>query len=57
MPEESRQHGQGACRESLIDEGLLPLERFDRGTAGQGVFTGRVVGNLRIKLNHRSQPF
>jgi len=57
VPEESRQHGQSARRERLIDEGLLPFERLDRGTTGQQIFARRCISNLRIELADRSQPF
>lgn len=57
IPEEPRQHCQGARRESLIDEWFLPFESLDCRTAGQRVFTGCRVGNLRIEFRDRSQPF
>src|SRR5579863_5698388 len=57
VPEESRQHGQGARRERLVDERLLPFERLDRGTTRQWVFAGYGIGNLRIELGDRTQPF
>lgn len=57
VAEEPRQHGQGARRESLIDERLLSFERLDRGTTGQGVFAGIRIGNLRVKLTDCSQAF
>lgn len=56
VPEESCQHGQGACRERLIDEGLLPFERLDGGATGQRVFPGCGIGNLRIEFADRPQP-
>ena len=51
VAEESRQHGQGARRESLIDERLLPFERLDGGATGQGVFAGCRIGNLRVRVH------
>ena len=57
IPEEPRQHSQGACRERLVDEGLLPFERLDRRTTGQRVFAGRSVGNLRVEIADRPQAF
>jgi hypothetical protein len=56
IPEESRQHGERARRERLIDEWFLPFEYLDRGTAGQWVFAGCGIGNLRIEFRYRSQP-
>ena len=50
VPEESRQHGQGARRERLIDERFLPFEGLNSGTTGQRVFAGCNVGNLWKKL-------
>jgi hypothetical protein len=44
VPEESRQHGQGACRERLIDEWFLPLEGFNCRTAGQRIFAHGCIG-------------
>jgi hypothetical protein len=57
VPEEPRQHGQGARRESLIDEWFLPFECLDRGTTGQRVFAGRRIGNLRKEFADCPQPF
>ncbi|HET7057412.1 MAG TPA: hypothetical protein VFI05_01695, partial [Nitrospiraceae bacterium] len=57
ITEESCQHGQGACREGLIDERFLPLERFDRGATGQRIFAGSRIGNFRIEFTDRPQAF
>lgn len=57
VPEESRQHGQSARRECLVDERLLPLQRLDGGTTGQRIFASRGIGNFRVELADRSQPF
>ena len=57
VTEESRQHGQCARRERLVDERLLPFERLDGGTTRQRVFAGRRAGNLRIELTNGPQPF
>jgi hypothetical protein len=57
VTEESCQHGQGARRESLIDERLLAFESLDRRTTRQRIFADRFIGNLRIELGDRSQPF
>jgi hypothetical protein len=57
IPEESRQHGQGACRESLIDEWFLTFEGLDSRTTGQRVFAGGNFGNFWIELADCPQPF
>src|SRR5579863_6334366 len=57
VTEKSRQHGQCTRRESLVDEGLLPFERLDGGTTGQGIFAGCGIGNLRIKLTDAAKTF
>jgi hypothetical protein len=41
----------------LVDERLLPFECLDCGTTGQGVFAGCGIGNLRIELGDRPEPF
>jgi hypothetical protein len=46
IPEQPRQHGERARRESLIDEWLLQFECFDGGAAWEWVFARIGIDNL-----------
>src|SRR5438067_8531131 len=56
IPEEPRQHGESARGECLIDEGLLPIECFDRIAVRQRVLTGCRVDDPGIQLTDSLQP-
>ena len=57
VAQEAREHRQRACGERLIDERLLAFESLDSRATRKRVFAGLSVGDLRIQLVHRAQPF
>ena len=56
VAEESCKHCKSAGGKRLVDERLLPVQRFDGGAAWQRIFTGLRIGDLRIKFTDGAQP-
>ena len=56
VAQQARKHSECACRQHLIDERFLPLERLRRTATGQRVLACFRIRNFRIKLCNGSQP-
>jgi len=56
IAKEPRKHSECACRQYLIDEWLLPFERFRRAATRQRVFACFRIRNLWIEFHNGSQP-
>jgi hypothetical protein len=56
IAEETRQHSECARGKCLVDEGLLPIESFDRRATRQRIFAGRNIDDFGIQLTDSAQP-